>query len=52
MFNVLIPLVLYLSQKGEMLNNQMRALGLARAALPAYDDALETKEAEERASVR
>lgn len=35
--------VLYLSQKGEMLNNQMCALGLPRAALPADDDALEQR---------
>lgn len=36
-------MVLYLSQKGEMLNNQVCAFRLPRAALPADDDALKQR---------
>lgn len=35
--------VLYLSQKGEMLNNQVCAFCLPRAALSADDDALKQR---------
>lgn len=37
-------LLLYLSQEGEMLNNQMSALCFPRTALPTDDDTLKQRE--------